>query len=123
MGLLSKAAVIKTAGPGTPIEDFEQNLEKYFSAGKSMQGIVFEAPPGFKKGKVSEDFDAVVGRIIAMLGSVLPLPSGRILTIFSDTADLELIAHRLEKTVDAKALALFAAEEPSKVLEYIGPYL
>jgi hypothetical protein len=65
----------------------------------------------------------MINRIIALLGSALPLPSGRVLAIFPDTADRELIAHQLEKSVNTKALAMFVAGEPSKVLEYIGPYL
>ncbi|MDR3193634.1 MAG: hypothetical protein LBT87_11265 [Treponema sp.] len=122
MGLLSKAAV-KMAGPDTPLKEFGQRLEKYFSSNPSVQGIVFEIPPDFAANKETEDFNAMINRIIALLGSAMPLPSGRVLALLSDMTDRELIARHLEKTVNTKALALFAAKEPSKVLEYIGPYL
>jgi hypothetical protein len=122
VGLLSKAAV-KTAVPGTLREEIEQRLEKHFSSGTLIQGIVFEIPPDFGTNKGAEDFNAMVNRIIALLGSALPLPSGRVLAFLSDTADRELIARQLEKSINTKALAVFAAGEPAKVLEYIGPYL
>jgi hypothetical protein len=122
MGLLSKA-VVKTADPGTAMEEIKQRLKKYFGSNTSLQGIVFEIPPDFGTGKDAEDFTVMVNRIIALLGSALPLPSGRVLAIFPGTADRELIARQLEKSVKIKALVVFTAKEPSKVLEYIGPYL
>jgi hypothetical protein len=118
MGLLSKAAV-KTADPGTAMEEIRQRLEKHFSSNTSLQGIVFEIPPD----REAEDFTGMVNRVIALLGSALPLPSGRVLAIFPDTADRELIARQLEKSIKTKALVVFTAEEASKALEYIGPYL
>jgi hypothetical protein len=122
MGLLSKAAT-KTVESGASGEDIKRKLKKFFESSVSIQGFVLEAPPGFKKKKGGEDFGALITRIITFLGSVLPLPSGRVLVILSDTADRELTAHQLEKNIKAKVLVVFAAEEPSKVLEYIGPYL
>jgi hypothetical protein len=122
MGLLSKAAV-KTADPGTAMKEIRQRLEKYFSSSTSLQGIVLEIPPDLETGKDAENFDVMINRIIALLGSALSLPSGRVLAIFPDTADRELIACQLEKSVNTKALAAFIAEEPSEILEYIGPYL
>jgi hypothetical protein len=65
----------------------------------------------------------MINRIIALLGSALLLPSGRVLALLSDMADRELTANQLKKSVNSKTLTVFSAEEPSKVLEYIGPYL
>jgi hypothetical protein len=122
MGLLSKA-VVKAAGLNILSEEIEQRLKIHFSSNASVQGIVFEVPPGLETNKGAENFDLMINRIIVLLGSALPLPSGRVLAILSDTADRELIARQLEKSINTKALVVFTAQEPSKVLEYIGPYL
>jgi hypothetical protein len=122
MGLLSKAAV-KTADLATTVEEIGQRLKKRFNSDTSLQGIVLEIPPDFRTDKGVEDFNAMINRIIALLGFSLALPSGRVLAIFPPTADRELIARQLEKSLNTKALAVFTAEEPSKALEYIGPYL
>jgi hypothetical protein len=124
MGLLSKAAV-KTAASGLSAEDAEdiqQKLENHFRRNPSMRAVVFDIPPGFAA-EDGEKFDAMVNRVITLLGSVLALPSGRVLAIFSETVDRELVARQLEKTLNTKALVLFCAEAPAKALEYIGPYL
>ncbi|MDR0998741.1 MAG: hypothetical protein LBL70_06710 [Treponema sp.] len=104
-------------------EEIEQELGKYFESSDSIQGLVLEASPDFKNKKGGENFEAMMSRIIALLGSVLSLPSGRVLAILSDTADRELIAHQLERSVKVKTLVMFIADEPSEILEYIGPYL
>jgi hypothetical protein len=122
MGLLSKAA-IKTLNSGAFGKEIEGELEKHFESDTSVQGLVLEAPPGFKDKKGGENFEAMIGRIIALLGSVLALPSGRVLAILSNAADRELIAHQLERSVEAKTLVMFSAGEASEILEYIGPYL
>jgi hypothetical protein len=122
MGLLSKAAV-KTAVPGTFIEKLEERLKDHFGSNTSIQGIVFEIPPDFAAKEGAEDLDLVMNRIIASLGSALILPSGRVLALLSDTADRELTANQLKKSINAKILAVFSAGEASKVSEYIGPYL
>jgi hypothetical protein len=120
MGLLSKAAV-KTAVPGAFIEKLEERLKEHLGSNASIQGMVFETPPDFAA-EDTEDLDSI-NRIIALLGSALLLPSGRVLALLSDTADRELTASQLEKSINAKILAVFSVQEASKVLEYIGPYL
>jgi hypothetical protein len=116
---LDKAAVVTGSGPDEIV--ITEELKKYFSANTSMQGIVLDIPPDFK-GKNEKDFYVRISQVIAMMGSALPLPSGRVLAIFPAAADRELIAHRLEKSLNTKALVVFAAESSAKALEYIEPY-
>jgi hypothetical protein len=127
MGLLSKAAVkmtepAETVASAAPEGDIARELEKHFSANSSMQGIVLEIPPGFNAKKEGEDFGARVSRIVAIIGSALPLPPRAILTLFSGTSDRELIAHRLERSLNTKILTAFTAESVVEALKHIGPY-
>ena len=85
-----------------------------------FNGIILENPP---LNNSDDDFCKTVSAIIDKAGSVIPLPSGRPLILLPLAADRQLIAHRLSKTLNAKNLLSFEANNPESALTLINPLL
>ncbi|GHU96078.1 hypothetical protein FACS189479_09750 [Spirochaetia bacterium] len=85
----------------------------------SVQGIVLELPavPG------TEEFSVRVNRAVTALGAAAALPSRRCLVLFSGAIDRDLLAHRLSKSLNTQALAVFMADNIQAVSDKIRPYL
>jgi hypothetical protein len=141
MGLLSKAAKKKErplinleeqegvpvppeymAAEGLPAE-LKNEIIKYCNTFTSVHGIVLSCPKNYDQEKEGESFNQQLNRIIAALGTAVPLPSRYNLVLFSNTIDRELLAHRLSKSLETEALVIFKAENVESVVDYIRPYL
>jgi hypothetical protein len=150
MGLLSKASGITTAEPlevptveeliaqarseePPPPPEYEaadglpgalkNEIIKYCNTYTSVHGIVLSCPESYDEKKEGESFNQQVNRIAAALGSSVSLPSGRALVLFSNTIDRDLLAHRLSKSMESEALAVFIADDVETVVNKIRPFL
>jgi hypothetical protein len=110
------------AAEGLPAE-LKNEIIKYCNTYTAVHGIVLAYPQNYDEKKEGESFNHQVNRIIAALGSSVPLPSRHSLALFSNTVDRELLAHRLSKSLGTEALAMFAADNVGSMVEYIRPYL
>ncbi|MDR0670246.1 MAG: hypothetical protein LBF95_09210 [Treponema sp.] len=143
MGLLSKAARTRNPAPegreadngnsvGVPPEyaavcklpgELQNEIIKYCNTFTSVHGIVLACPRSYDEEKERETFCGQVSRIVAALGSAVPLSSRHILVLFSNTIDRELLAHRLSKSLETEAPVVFQADNVNAVVEYIRPFL
>ncbi|MDR2376166.1 MAG: hypothetical protein LBD96_07000 [Treponema sp.] len=143
MGLLSKAARIQALAPAcvepdneSPVEippeyalvcklpgELQNEIIKYCNTFPSVHGIVLGYPQNYDEKKEGESFCGQVSRIVATLGSAVPLSSRHILVLFSNTIDRELLAHRLSKSLETEAPVVFQADNVNLVVEYIRPFL
>jgi hypothetical protein len=139
MGLLSKATgtMLREAPVSfnkTPPSEYEvvdglpgelkNEIIKYCNTYTSVHGIVLTNPEK-RQEEAGEDepFYQQVNRIVAALGSAVPLPSRHILVLFSNTIDPDLLAHRLSNSLETKALRVFRADTVETVVNQIRPYL
>ena len=141
MGLLSKAAA-RTARPGrgpdngnsvgVPPEyalvcilpgELQNEIIKYSNTFTSIHGIVLACPRNYDEEKERETFCGQVSRIVAALGSAVSLSSRHILVLFSNTIYLELLAHRLSRSLETEVPVVFQADNAKAVVEYIRPFL
>jgi hypothetical protein len=139
MGLLSKAAGKKQdsangagrEGQGDVPPDYAEGLSgelkneiiKHCNTYALVHGIVLSYPKNYDEDKEGESFIRQVNRIIAALGTALPLSSRHSLILFSSTIDRELLAHRLSRSLDTEAPVVFQSDNAASVVEYIRPYL
>jgi hypothetical protein len=144
MGLLSKAAVIAPASveeliakvrseePPPPPEyeavdglpgELKNEIIKYCNTYTSVHGIVLARPKNYDEKKEGETFNQQVNRIVAALGSSVSLPSGRVLVLFSNTIDRDLLAHRLSNSMETEASVVFIADDVETVVNEIRPFL
>ncbi|MDR2136444.1 MAG: hypothetical protein LBO76_07500 [Treponema sp.] len=142
MGLLNKAAGkikarearggIPEGGNPAPSEyasvrnfpgELQNEIIKYCNTFTSVHGIVLAYPPDYDEKKEGEPFCGQVNRIVAALGSAVPLSPRHTLVLFSNTVDRELLAHRLSKSLAAEVPVVFQAESVDIVAEYIRPFL
>jgi hypothetical protein len=140
MGLLSKAAgkTVETAPrakrntapippeyeavDGLPGE-LKNEIIKYCNTYTSVHGIVLPCPKKYDAEAEGETFNQQVNRIIAAMGSSVPLPSGHSLVLFSNTIDRDLLAHRLSKSMETEILTVFIADNVEMVVNQIRPFL
>jgi hypothetical protein len=152
MGLLSRAAG-KTARPGpaedtpdpgepkdpgaevpadssalyAPLKglpgDLKNEIIRYHRTYTLIQGIVLVCPQQYDETREGESFSGRLNRMVAALGSAVPLPSGHGLVLFSNTVDPELLAHRLSGTLETETPAVFQTDDIQTLVDHIRPYL
>jgi hypothetical protein len=147
MGLLSKA-VEKTQGSAKTAEggkrgkirenapvppeyqavdglpgELKNEIIKYCNTYTSVHGIVLSYPRHYDEKKEGESFNRQVNRIIAVLGTAVPLSPRYSLVLFSNTIDRELLAHRLSRSLKTEVPVVFQSDNAASVVEYIRPYL
>jgi hypothetical protein len=103
--------------------ELQNEIVKYCNTFTSVHGIVLRYPRNYDEEKEGEPFCRQVDRIVAALGAAFPLSSRHVLVLFSNTVDRELLAHRLSKSLDTEAPAVFQADSVNIVVEYIRPFL
>jgi hypothetical protein len=130
MGLLSKAAASIKAGVSdeyAPVSKLPPGLQneiiKYCNTYTSVYGIVLACPQNYDEEQEGETFVKQLNRIIAALGTAVPLSPHYCLVLFSNTVDRELLAHRLSKTMETETPVVFQADNLNAVVEYIRPFL
>jgi hypothetical protein len=111
MGLLSKAAT-------RVIHQLEEGLIQYHRAYGVVSGIIFEIPENTEY----RDFNHEVSTITASFALTLPLPS-RCLILFPASIDMELLTHRISRTLKTEACLLIKSESPEWAFELLRPYL
>jgi hypothetical protein len=118
MGLLNKAAgMMKISG------ELRNEIIRYCNMFTSIHGIILAYPPNYDEKKEGEPFCKQLNRIVAALGTAVPLSPRYCLVLFSNTVDRELLAHRLSKTMGTEAPVVFQADNINTVVEYIRPFL
>ena len=124
MGLLSKAggrSNKKSAPPPAETEKtlagnfpIETKLAQFHQMHHEFNCVVLA--PAVKEAGFCEKVTAMLDKT----GSVIPLPLDRPLILFSAEIDRELIAHRLSKTLNAKILLSFTADNVENALAGIN---
>jgi hypothetical protein len=110
MGLLSKAAV-KTESPAGAETAVHALLGAFAAANDSFHVIVLQA-----------DAQAVQG-MTENIGTVVDLGGGKCLVLMNRSADRELVAHRLAKSLNAETLCQYEADSADAALEALGSFL
>jgi hypothetical protein len=103
--------------------ELKNEIIKYCNTYTSVHGIVLSYPQNYDEKKEGESFNRQVNRIIAVLGTAVPLSSRYSLVLFSNTIDRELLAHRLSRSLKAETPVIFQSDNAASVVEYIRPYL
>jgi hypothetical protein len=103
-------------------DPLEVAIAQYSKMNAKFNGILLDLPAGLGK-EEAEKFNKTVYNMISLLGITIALPSSRSLILLPGPLDKELIAHRLSNSLNAKALAVFEAENPREALDLIRPYL
>jgi hypothetical protein len=85
--------------------------------------MILSYPKKYDEKKEGESFNRQVNRIIAVLGTAVPLSPRYSLVLFSNTIDRELLAHRLSRSLKTEVPVVFQSDNPAQVVEYIRPYL
>jgi hypothetical protein len=76
-----------------------------------------------KSGALSAGINKITAGMVSYFGSVHPLPRGACLVLIPGDMDGELVAHRLEKSMETKAACCFRAESSAQALKLLKPYL
>jgi hypothetical protein len=100
----------------------EAAIAQYSKINTQFNGILLDLPAGMAKDK-TEEFNKTVYNMVALLGITVVLPSKRSLILIPGPLDKELIAHRLSKSLNTKALMVFKAGSPGEALDFIRSYL
>jgi hypothetical protein len=132
MGLLSKAAgrpargsllrkigqrAEKAAASSNPPEDGDE-VARFLQDWGSFQGMVLK----LFSGEEEKNFIPRMDKILSSLGSVCPLSSRSCLVLVSNNTDIELLAHRLSRSLKVRVLHCFTADTPAGALEQLSPY-
>ena len=128
MGLLSRAAKknkngaaskpapakagILEARPGV----LEELINHYLREYKNFGCVVFEKPHN----KTEKDVCKELIEMLDILGDVVPLTPERQLILLPPTLDRDLIAHRLSKNINIKAILSFQANNPESAFRNIN---
>jgi hypothetical protein len=104
-------------------EEVKNEITACYNTYTLIHGIILSCPKNYDKKEGGETFNQQLNRIIAALGSAVPLPSGHSLVLFSNTIDRELLAHRLSKSLETEAPVIFQANAIKTVVDYLRPYL
>jgi hypothetical protein len=103
--------------------EIKNEIITYYNTYTLIHGIILSYPKNYDEKKEGETFNQQLNRIIATLGSAVPLPSGHSLVLFSNTIDRELLAHRLSKSLETETPVIFQADDIKTVVDYLRPYL
>jgi hypothetical protein len=103
--------------------ELKNEIIKYHNTYTLVHGIVLAYPKNYDEKKEGESFCGQLNRIVATLGSAVPLPSGHSLVLFSNTVDRDLLAHRLSGSLETEAPVVFQADDIKTLMDYIRPYL
>jgi hypothetical protein len=113
--------------PGFPesgiVGELESEIARYCNTFTSVHGIVLSCPKNYDENKEGESFIRLLNRILAALGTAVPLSSGYSLVLFPNTIDRELLAHRLSRSLETETPVVFQSDNVASVVEYIRPYL
>jgi len=116
MGLLSRAA-------DSTASNFESSQEpdrvktkivQYHETYKNFNCILLEAPKNRK-----DNIHRKLAEMIKYPGMIIPLSTSQPLILFPPGVDHELIAHRILKSLDMKAIISFEAKSPGEALSRI----
>jgi hypothetical protein len=99
-----------------------EKIAEYIRANPVFQGILLEIPGTYTKNSKTT-FAEQLMIMAGALGTVLLLPSKRVLILIPPKFDRELLAHRLSMSLYTEVLACFEADTQDKALEFIRPYL
>ncbi|MDR3172685.1 MAG: hypothetical protein LBU19_00415 [Treponema sp.] len=110
------------AASGLPGE-LKNEIIKYCNTFTSVHGIVLSYPKNYDEKKEGESFTGQLNRIIAALGTAVPLSPRYSLVLFSNTIDRELLAHRLSRSLETETPVVFQSDNVASVVGYIRPYL
>jgi len=95
----------------------KEKIAQYHSIYRDLNCILIEIPDhtGDKINMCKR-----ISKIIDKNGTVITLPSGQPLVLLPPSMDHELIAHRLVRSLDVKALLSFEADSPEKVISRLS---
>jgi hypothetical protein len=124
---IDKILVRKTPDPapksGSDISGpLEAAIVQYNKINAQFNGIVLDPPAGMAE-EQAEDFNKMLYNMVALLGITMVLPSSHSLILLPGTLDKELIAHRLSRSLNARALMVFEAKSSGEALDLIRSYL
>jgi hypothetical protein len=103
--------------------ELKNEIVKYCNTYTSVHGMILSYPQNYDEKKEGESFNRQVNRIIAVLGTAVPLSPRYSLVLFSNIIDRELLAHRLSRSLKTEVPVVFHSDNPAQVVEYIRPYL
>jgi hypothetical protein len=103
--------------------ELKNEILKYCGTFTSVHGIVLSYPKNYDEKKEGESFIGQLNRILAALGTAVPLSPRYGLALFSNTVDRELLAHRLSRSLETETPVVFQSDNVASVVEYIRPYL
>ena len=96
----------------------EEQIGQYQTNNSDFNCILLDIPESGEENR--EEFCKKVSSMIHELGMVIPLPSGRPLILFPMEKDRELIAHRITRNLNTRALLSFQAHDPGEIQNQIN---
>lgn len=112
-GLLDKT--LNNAG-STGNASLDEGIVNFHRLHSDFHCIVLEKPLPAEN---NDNFFEKVSAMIAKLGSVVLLPSGRALVMLPHALDRELISHRLSRSLNTSAILSFEAGSPENAINRI----
>jgi len=133
MGLLEKASKIagrkNPSAANTAKKNDSAAVEtaiNRFSKKHSRFSIIFGFAPNEKKKGKNQEYLADLGRMVSDMGEVIPLAkrdAGRSLILLPESMDRELIAHRIDASLNIKTVVAFDTDNPADAMEKLRIYL
>jgi hypothetical protein len=108
--------------PVNASDPVEVAITQYCRIHSEFNGIILDIPAGTAE-EDTEQFNKTVSGMVALFGTTVLLPSKRSLVLLARPMDKELIAHRLSKSLNTKALLVFEAGNPGEALSLIRSYV
>jgi hypothetical protein len=131
MGLLNKALFQEGSDVTKKITStknkndggFLDQIIRYHRANSLFHGIVFETLAGKQTKKQNTGLFGDISALIGTLGTVIDLPSRRVLALLPHSLDQAVITHRISKSLGAGIVDDFEADSPDAAFERVHDYL
>jgi hypothetical protein len=129
MGLLNKALFQEKAVVTKKTTSTKNNrglldqITRYHRANSLFYCVVFETLPGKQTKKQNTKFFEDINALIGTLGTVIDLPTRRVLALIPHSLDRAVITHRISKSLGASVVDDFEADSPGAAFEKVQDYL
>jgi hypothetical protein len=129
MGLLNKALFQEEADVTKKTTSTENEsgllneIARYHRANSLFYGIVFEILSGKQTKKQAAKLFDDISALIGTLGTVIDLPSRRVLALLPHSLDRAVITHRISTSLGAGIVDDFEADSPDAAFKRVQDYL